>query len=139
MSSFKASEPTLISNMHIILFPLFPLFLLTLLTLTTLTEALTHRGADISSLLVEENNITYKNLNGGPQPLETILANNGVNSIRQRVWVDASDGVGDYGLEYNVRLARRMREARMGVYLDLFFSESWADPGQQVVPLPFPM
>lgn len=131
MSSSKDSGLSLISNMHINLLPLLPLFLL--LSNTTLIKALTHRGADISSLLIgETNNVTYKSLNGQSQPLETILANNGVNSIRQRVWVDASGGGDDYGLEYNVRFARRVREAGMGVYLDLFLSEGWADPGQQV-------
>lgn len=103
--------------------------LFTLIALTT--AALTHRGADISSLLLEEKSgITYKSLNGNPQTLEAILADNGVNSIRQRVWVNPDDGT--YDLEYNVRLAQRAKSAGMGIYLDLHYSDTWADPKDQV-------
>lgn len=95
------------------------------------SSALTYKGADISSLLtLEESGTTYKNLAGEPQALETILADNGVNSIRQRIWVDPADGV--YDLEYNVELAKRARDAGMSVYLDLHYSDTWADPENQV-------
>lgn len=101
------------------------------LTFPTLSAALTYHGADISSLLLEENKgITYKALNNEAQPLETILANNGANSIRQRLWVHPDNGA--YDLEYNLRLARRAKDTGMGVYLDLFLSDTWADPGDQV-------
>lgn len=105
--------------------------LLPFLTLTAAT--LTYRGADISSLLKEEaSDITYKNPNGNSQALETILANSGVNSIRQRVWVDPNAGDEAYGLGYNVRLAKRAIDAGMSLYLDLHLSETWADPSKQV-------
>ena len=95
------------------------------------SSALTYKGADISSLLtLEESGTTYKNLAGEPQALETILADNGVNSIRQRIWVNPADGV--YDLEYNVELAKRARDAGMSVYLDLHYSDTWADPENQV-------
>lgn len=60
---------------------------LCLLPFLALTAAiLTYSGSDISSLLKEEtSDITYKNPNGNSQTLETTLANNGINSIRQRV------------------------------------------------------
>ncbi|KAL3456043.1 family 53 glycosyl hydrolase [Aspergillus heterothallicus] len=95
--------------------------------------ALTYRGADISSLLVEEDaGIVYKNLDGEVQPLESILADNGVNSIRQRIWVNPSDGV--YNLDYNVELAKRARAAGHTIYLDLHLSDTWADPSHQTTP-----
>lgn len=108
------------------------MYSLPLLTLITLTNAaITYRGADISSLLVEEDSsITYKTTNGETQALETILVNNGVNSIRQRIWVNPSDG--SYDLDYNVELAKRVQKAEMGVYLNLHLSDTWADPGDQV-------
>lgn len=94
-------------------------------------EPLQYRGADISSLPLEETNgITYKDQSGTTQPLETILASNGVNTIRQRIWVHPEDGL--YGTEYNVELAKRANKAGMAVYLDLHFSPTWADPGAQV-------
>lgn len=110
----------------------FKLFsLLPFLTLTA--AALNYRGADISSLLKEENSdITYKNLDGNSQALESILAKNGVNSIRQRIWVNPDAGDETYGLEYNVQLAKRVIDAGMSLYLDLHLSETWADPSKQV-------
>lgn len=108
---------------------LLPLFALLLHSLAV--ASLTYRGADISSLLIEEKaGIAYKNLNGQTQALEYILKANGVNSIRQRVWVNPSDG--SYNLDYNVKLAKRMRAAGMSIYLDLHFSDTWADPSHQV-------
>lgn len=102
------------------------------LSLFPLTAAaLTYSGADISSLLVEEDDgVAYKNLNGQTQALETILADNGVNSVRQRLWVNPSDGV--YDLEYNIELAKRAQAAGLSIYLDLHYSDTWADPSHQV-------
>ena len=93
--------------------------------------ALQYRGADISSLFIEEAaGIEYKNINGEVQPLETILGDNGINSIRQRLWVDPSDG--NYNLDYNLELAARVQAAGLGSYLDMHFSDTWADPSKQV-------
>lgn len=109
------------------------MMILSLLPLIPLASAaLTYIGADISSLLIEENSgVAYKNLNGETQAFESILAANGVNSIRQRVWVNPSDG-SSYDLEYNVQLAKRVQQAGMNVYLDLHLSDTWADPNDQV-------
>jgi arabinogalactan endo-1,4-beta-galactosidase len=108
------------------------IFLSSLATFTSLTSAtLQYRGADISSLLVEEDDgISYKNTNGASAKLETILSANGVNTVRQRLWVNPSDGV--YGLDYNLELAARMVDAGMKIYLDMHFSDTWADPSHQV-------
>lgn len=95
------------------------------------TAALQYRGADISSVLIEEEaGIEYKNANGEVQPLETILKANGINSIRQRLWVDPGDG--NYNLDYNLELAARVQDAGLGIYLDMHFSDTWADPQKQV-------
>lgn len=93
------------------------------------------RGADISSLIVEEDaGISYKNLAGTTQALEVILADAGINSVRQRVWVNPSDG--SYDLDYNIELAKRVQAQGMTTYLDLHLSDTWADPGHQVWSLP---
>jgi arabinogalactan endo-1,4-beta-galactosidase len=92
---------------------------------------LTYRGADISSLIVEEDaGISYKTTSGTTEALEVILADAGINSVRQRVWVNPSDG--DYDLDYNLKLAKRMQAQGMTTYLDLHFSDTWADPSDQV-------
>ena len=60
---------------------------LALLTSAALA-ALPYKGADWSSLLVQEAaGKSFKNSAGQVQPLETILKNSGVNTVRQRIWV----------------------------------------------------
>lgn len=95
------------------------------------SAALTYRGADISSLIVEENKyISYKNTAGTTAKLESIIAAAGINSVRQRIWVNPSDGT--YDLDYNIQLAKRVQAAGMTTYLDLHLSDTWADPSAQV-------
>lgn len=93
--------------------------------------ALTYKGVDWSSLLIEEAaGKSYKTTGGTTQPLETILKSSGVNTVRQRLWVNPSNG--NYGLSYNLKLAQRAHAAGLNVYLDMHFSDTWADPGHQV-------
>lgn len=108
-------------------------FSVPLITFTPLVSAaLQYRGADISSLLIEEDSgISYKSVSDQSESLETILTANGVNAIRQRLWVNQSDG--SYNLDYNLELAKRMVAAGMVIYLDMHFSDTWADPGHQVI------
>jgi arabinogalactan endo-1,4-beta-galactosidase len=99
--------------------------LLTALYATSALAALPYKGIDWSSLLIEEKaGKSYKNAAGQTQPLETILKANGVNTVRQRIWVNPRDG--NYNLDYNVKLAKRAKAAGLGVYLDLHYSDSWA-------------
>lgn len=100
---------------------------------TTALAALPNKGIDWSSLLIEEKaGKTYQNSAGTTQPLETILKNTGVNTVRQRIWVNPSDG--NYNLDYNIKLAKRAKAAGLAIYLDFHYSDNWADPGKQVVP-----
>ncbi|WPG99239.1 Arabinogalactan endo-beta-1,4-galactanase [Acrodontium crateriforme] len=107
---------------------LFPLF-------TAVARAsLAYKGVDWSSLLVEEAaGHSYKTASGTVQPLETILKANGVNTVRQRLWVNPSNG--EYDLAYNLKLAKRAHAAGLNVYLDFHFSDSWADPSKQTTPV----
>lgn len=93
--------------------------------------SLTWKGVDWSSTLVSEAAGTkYKNSAGTVQPLETILTASGVNTVRQRLWVNPSDG--NYNLAYNLKLAKRAYAAGLQIYIDMHFSDTWADPGHQV-------
>ncbi|CAI7614577.1 unnamed protein product [Penicillium glandicola] len=97
------------------------------------SATLTYVGADISSLTVEEDaGISYKNTAGTTEKLEVIVAASGVNSVRQRIWVNPSDGT--YDLDYNIALATRVQAQGMGTYLDLHYSDTWADPSAQTTP-----
>lgn len=109
------------------------LFVLSVLFATTTLASLPFKGVDWSSLLIEEKaGKTYKTTSGQVQPLETILKNAGVNTVRQRIWVNPSDG--NYNLDYNIRLAKRAQAAGLQIYLNFHYSDNWADPGKQVVP-----
>ncbi|TEY40662.1 hypothetical protein BOTCAL_0429g00070 [Botryotinia calthae] len=99
--------------------------------------ALTYKGVDWSSVTVEEKSgYTYKNTAGTTQALETILAASGVNTVRQRIWVNPSSG--QYNLAYNLALAKRAKAAGLKIYLDLHFSDTWADPSHQAIPSGWP-
>jgi arabinogalactan endo-1,4-beta-galactosidase len=99
--------------------------------------ALQYKGVDWSSVKVEENaGIKYTTSSGAQQPLEQILAGAGVNSVRQRVWVNPSGGA--YNLDYNIDIARRAQARGMNVYIDLHLSDTWADPAHQTIPSGWP-
>lgn len=106
---------------------------LVLFGLASLSNAgLTYKGVDWSSTLMLENSgKSYKTSSGSTEPFETILKSSGVNTVRQRLWVNPGDG--NYNLAYNVKLAQRAKAAGLSVYLDMHFSDTWADPGHQVL------
>lgn len=111
-----------------------PSLLPILLTLpSTIHAALPYKGVDWSSLLIEERaGRTYKTSSGATQPFEQVLKSAGVNNVRQRLWVNPSGG--NYSLDYNIQLAKRAASAGLSVYLNLHYSDTWADPGHQATP-----
>ncbi|KAJ3504713.1 hypothetical protein NMY22_g17835 [Coprinellus aureogranulatus] len=110
--------------------------LLGLTSLVTLAQGLQYRGADFSSLInVENNGIRYKD-NGTTLPFETILKNRGCNLARIRIWT--STRYNEYSLEYGLALAKRAAAAGMDIYVDLHYSDTWADPGKQAIPSAWP-
>ncbi|KAM5342149.1 hypothetical protein ACJ41O_015180 [Fusarium nematophilum] len=98
-------------------------------------DPLQYIGVDWSSVLVEERNgVIYKNAQSVEGRLENILVEAGVNMVRQRVWtVD-----GDYGIKYNLELARRAKKAGLMFGLNLHYSDTWTNPGQQDIPTGWP-
>jgi len=101
------------------------------------SAALTYKGVDWSSVIVEEKaGVSYKTTSGANAKLEDILVSSGVNTVRQRIWVNPPDG--NYNLAYNINLAKRAKAVGLGVYLDLHFSDTWADPGHQKLPAGWP-
>lgn len=109
-------------------------------TVSVTSAALAYRGVDWSSVAVEEAaGVVYKSATTNqPAPLESILAASGVNMVRQRLWVNPKADNGAYNLAYNLKLARRARAAGLAVYLDLHYSDTWADPGHQSIPAGWP-
>lgn len=90
------------------------------------------RGADISTALLVEAAGHRFSADGHTGPIERLLAGRGANAVRLRLWVQGPAGYGDEASA--LALARRARDAGMRIYLDLHYSDRWADPRHQEVP-----
>jgi arabinogalactan endo-1,4-beta-galactosidase len=69
-----------------------------------------------------------------------VLKAHGVNSIRLRTFVDptAADGYnksGACGLAATLEFGKQIKAAGMSFLLDFHYSDNWADPGKQCVPI----
>lgn len=90
------------------------------------------RGADLSFTPQEETagaTFTYQGRKGTPVQ---IFKEAGGNYVRMRLWVDPPAGYSD--LTTDLALARRVEAAGMRIYLDIHYSDFWADPQKQNVP-----
>ncbi|MCG6232238.1 glycoside hydrolase family 53 protein [Vibrio furnissii] len=98
------------------------------------------RGMDISMLPEIEKLGGKYYQNGTQEDLVQILKDNGVNSIRARVWVDPASvdgqvyGGGNNTLERSIELGKRAQENGMTFLLDIHYSDFWADPKKQQKP-----
>jgi arabinogalactan endo-1,4-beta-galactosidase len=90
------------------------------------------RGADISFALQEEAVGHTFSDNGTVAPIEQILADNGANYVRLRVWINPPPGYSDEASA--LRLARRAKNAGLKLFLDLHYSDFWADSKSQTIP-----
>ncbi|KAF8573335.1 glycoside hydrolase family 53 protein [Ramaria rubella] len=95
--------------------------------------ALTFHGADISSLIVVEDQGVKFTDAGKISPFETILTSHGLNTARVRVWT-----AGQYDLSYGLQMAKRIKAAGITLIVDLHLSDTWADPGHQSIPAAWP-
>jgi arabinogalactan endo-1,4-beta-galactosidase len=97
-------------------------------------------GADITSVqAAEARGATYSD--GTKQDILTLLKAHGFNYIRLRTFVEpkASDGYdkqeGYADLAHTIRFGQRIKAAGLGLLLDFHYSDNWADPGKQCVPV----
>ncbi|PNS21877.1 hypothetical protein CAC42_475 [Sphaceloma murrayae] len=98
-----------------------------------------YKGYDLSSLLLsEQNNIVYKDTsrNNETRQAEDILGDNGMNTVRLRIWVNPVPN--QYDTNYTVTLAKRLYDKGYKIYIVYHFSDSWADPGKQITPAAWP-
>ncbi|MFI5897158.1 arabinogalactan endo-beta-1,4-galactanase [Actinoplanes sp. NPDC051513] len=95
------------------------------------------RGADLSFLpQLEEAGVRYRDLAGRVRPAEQILAHEGANYMRLRVWIDPPAGYSDKARA--LALAKRAKKAGMKILLDPHYCDFWADPGKQPIPASWP-
>ena len=70
--------------------------------------------------------------NGKPGTPVTIMRDVGANYVRMRLWVNPPAGYSD--LAVDLALAKQVHAAGMKIYLDIMYSDFWADPTKQNVP-----
>ena len=98
-------------------------------------------GGDLSSIIeVEENGGKFYDHEGNEMDVFEILKENGMDSVRIRIWNDPVDenGVpyanGHNDLETAVKIGKRATDCGMRVLIDFHYSDFWADPSSQEVP-----
>lgn len=73
--------------------------------------------------------------------LLTLMKSHGFNAVRLRTFVDprAADGydkVNGYAdLAHTIAFGKQIKSAGMGLLIDFHYSDNWADPGKQCVPV----
>ena len=98
-------------------------------------------GMDASSVpSLEAGGVQFYDFDGTEKDVFAILAENGINYIRVRVWVDPFDdsgrgyGGGNCNLDTAVAIGKRATQYGMKLLVDFHYSDFWADPGKQMVP-----
>jgi arabinogalactan endo-1,4-beta-galactosidase len=101
-----------------------------------------HMGADISWVPHDEfYGATYVDTDGVQKDILALLKNHGFNSVRLRTFVDpkATDGYdqrdGFADQEHTIAMGLRVKQAGMGLLLAIHYSDNWADPGKQCIPV----
>lgn len=97
-------------------------------------------GADISFIpQFESRGLTFTDTAGVQRDICSVMAENGFDNIRLRIFVDptAEEGYseeGFCGLEQTIAMARRIKAAGMKFSLDFHYRDTWADPDKQYKP-----
>ena len=91
------------------------------------------RAVDISTYpKIALSNASYLNASGEVEPLLNILKEEGINTIRLRLWVNPTDG--HSGFHEVVTFSNELKAQGFKIWLSLHYSDTWADPGQQSPP-----
>ncbi len=99
-------------------------------------------GMDASCVpALEKSGVKYYNYNGEEQDVFQTLAQAGVNYIRVRIWNHPYDsdgngyGGGNCDLDNAIEIGKRATKYGMKLLVNFHYSDFWADPGKQMVPL----
>lgn len=90
-------------------------------------------AVDISNFPeISLTNTAFYNQDGIEDHFLNILQNNGVNTIRLRLWVNPSSGHSTF--EEVKNFSAQLKLAGFKTWLSVHYSDTWADPGQQLTP-----
>lgn len=98
-------------------------------------------GMDASCVpSLEAGGVKYYDYDGNEKDVYTILAENGLNYIRVRIWNDPFDkngngyGGGNCGIDNAIAVGKRATANGMKLLVNFHYSDFWADPQKQAVP-----
>jgi arabinogalactan endo-1,4-beta-galactosidase len=106
-------------------------------------------GADLSSVdEAIDSGSRFADTDGTVKPIFDIVKNHGFNFVRLRTFVNPGEKYGyAYGTggtcvktetycdtNHTVQFAKQVKAAGLGLLLDLHYSDTWADPGNQIIP-----
>lgn len=93
-------------------------------------------GGDLSMVpAIEQAGVQFKN-GGRPEDIFAIFRAHGANCVRLRLFVQPDGRAGVINdLPYTLALAKRVKAAGLLLSLDLHYSDTWADPGNQTTPV----
>lgn len=98
-------------------------------------------GMDASCVpSLEASGVKYYDYDGTEKDVYEILADNGINYIRVRIWNDPFDadgngyGGGNCDIDNAVEIGKRATKYGMKLLVNFHYSDFWADPAKQMVP-----
>ncbi|MBE6626713.1 MAG: extra-cellular endo-beta-1,4-galactanase [Ruminococcaceae bacterium] len=98
-------------------------------------------GMDASCVpSLEAGGVKYYDFDGNEKDVYEILAENGINYIRVRIWNDPYDkngngyGGGNCDLDNAIEIGKRATQYGMKLLVNFHYSDFWADPGKQMTP-----
>ncbi len=90
------------------------------------------RGVDLSFTPEIRSAGTIFKYNNVANNILSILKNRGINTVRLRLWYSPASGHSN--LQEVVSFATEITNIGLSVYLDIHYSDTWADPGNQTKP-----
>jgi arabinogalactan endo-1,4-beta-galactosidase len=93
-------------------------------------------GADISALAGGERGASFVYRDAGQESTEyAVMLEHGWNAFRLRVFVSPVRGAPNNSLENTISLAKQIKRAGAMFMLDIHYSDTWADPQHQEIPV----
>ena len=99
-------------------------------------------GMDASSVIaLEDSGVKYYDFDGNEEDVFKVLADNGVTHIRVRIWnhpynmAGKGYGGGNNDIEKAVKIGQHATKHGMKLIANFHYSDFWADPGKQMVPV----
>jgi arabinogalactan endo-1,4-beta-galactosidase len=82
---------------------------------------------------ISNSNPTFYNLEGSQSDFLNILRENGVNTIRLRLWVNPNNE--HSGFSEVKQFSQTLKSNGFKIWLTLHYSDTWADPANQEIPM----